>query len=185
MTCWAKRNLKLNTDAVKNAGKITIVVTDIDGVLTDGRVFFLDGALSRFFNIKDGFAFVLLKLSGIKTAVISGKSSAESRKRLEELGVDYYLEGVEDKLAAMEGIIEKSGIGWENVCYIGDDLPDLPVMEKAGFSAAPSDACVEVRDTADYVCGKEGGKGVFRETAEVILKEKGIWEEILQKFLSS
>ncbi len=175
----------MNTDAVKNAAEITMVVTDIDGVLTDGRVFFLDGALSRFFNIKDGFAFVMLKLSGIKTAVISGKSSAESKKRLKELGVDYYLEGVSDKLAAMEEIIEKSGIGWENVCYIGDDLPDLPVMKKAGFSSSPSDACTEVRNSADYVCGKEGGKGVFRETAEVILKEKGIWEEILQKFLSS
>lgn len=162
-----------------------MVVTDIDGVLTDGRVFFLDGALSRFFNIKDGVAFVLLKLSGIKTAVISGKSSAESRKRLEELGVDYYFEGVADKLAAMKVVIEKAGMEWENICYIGDDLPDLKVMEKVGFSAAPSDACADVINAANYICRKKGGKGVFRETAEVILKEKGIWEEILQKYLSS
>lgn len=161
-----------------------MVVTDIDGVLTDGRVFFIDGALSRFFNIKDGVAFVLLKLSGIKAAVISGKSSSESQKRLEELGVDYYMEGVADKLAAIEGIIEKTGMKWEDVCYVGDDLPDLPVMKKAGFSAAPLDACADVKNAADYVCKKEGGKGAFRETAEFILRERGVWEEILQKFLS-
>ncbi len=169
----------------KRVRKIKLVATDIDGVLTDGRLLYLDGRLCRSFNIKDGVAFSLLKLAGIKIAVMSGKSCEETKKRFRGLGVDYYCDGVNDKLAALKEIISEAGIEWDEVCYIGDDIPDLPVMKKVGFSVAPSDACNDAKSIAEYVCEKNGGKGALREVAEVLLTEKGIWKEILQKFLSS
>lgn len=178
MTCWVKRNSRLSTE------KIKIVITDIDGVLTDGKVLFVRGEMHRCFNIKDGPAFFLLKIAGIKTAVISGKKSRESRERFKNLGVDFYFENVNDKLYMIEKHIIKKGIMWNQICYIGDDLPDLLVMKKVGFSAAPQDAVQDVKKAASYLCKRKGGEGVFRETAEVILREKKIWSETLKKYLS-
>jgi len=174
-----RKSSKLNTD------KIKVVATDIDGVLTDGKVFYFKGRIYRNFNIKDGTAFKLLSIAGIKTAVISAKKSEETKERFSELRVDYYIEGVEDKLSAMEKFITGKDIKWNEICYIGDDLQDIPVMRKAGFSVAPYNACKEVKDIAGYICKKNGGEGVFRETVEIILKGKGIWEDILKKFLAS
>ena len=168
-----------------NTEKIKVVVTDIDGVLTSGKVLYLKGGLYRTFNIKDGTAFKLLSISGIKTAVISAKKSEETRKRFLELEVNYYIEGVENKLSAMEKFIISKGIKWSEICYIGDDLQDIPVMKKVGLSVAPCDACKEVKEIADYICKKNGGDGAFRETVEVILKGKRIWEEVIKKFLAS
>jgi 3-deoxy-D-manno-octulosonate 8-phosphate phosphatase (KDO 8-P phosphatase) len=156
----------------------------VDGVMTDGKIFYFDGKLYRFFNIKDGPAFRMLKLAGVKTAVISGKRSQESRKRFGELGADMYFENVKNKVAVIEKHIINSGIEWKEACYLGDDLPDLPAIKKAGLSMAPSDAAPEVKDAAVRVSKKKGGEGVFREAAEIILKGKGIWEEILEKYLS-
>ncbi len=164
--------------------KIRIVATDIDGVLTNGKIFFINGQLHRFYNIKDGPAFHLLRLAGIKTAVISGKRSIEAKKRFIELGVDLYLEGVQNKLLVVQQKIIGKGAGWEELCYIGDDLPDLAVMKKAGFSTAPADAVTEVKRAASLVCKNKGGGGVFRETAEIILKGSRRWSEIKEKYLS-
>lgn len=178
MTCSGRKNLKLNTE------KIRVVVTDIDGVLTDGKLFYFDGKLYRFFNIKDGPAFCLLKLAGIKTAVISGKGSQESRRRFKKLGADLYFENVKNKLDVMEKHIIGKHVKWDEVCYLGDDLPDLPVMNKAGLSMAPFDAVPEVKSAAVHVCKKKGGEGVFREAVEIILRGKGLWEETLKRYLS-
>ncbi|MCM8776811.1 MAG: HAD hydrolase family protein [Candidatus Omnitrophica bacterium] len=180
MTYLERKSSKLNTE------KIKVVATDIDGVLTDGKIFYFNGKIYRNFNIKDGTAFKLLSIAGIKTVVISAKKSEETKKRFSELKVDCYIEGTENKLSVIERfIIRKKGIKWNEICYIGDDLQDIPVMRKAGLSFAPSNACPEVKDIADYICKKNGGEGAFRETVEVILKGKGIWEGILKKFLAS
>jgi len=179
MTCLERKSSKLNTE------KIKVVATDIDGVLTNGSVFYLKGRIYRAFNIKDGTAFKLLSMAGIKTVVISAKKSEETKERFSELKVDYYIEGVENKRKAMEKIITSKGIKWSEICYIGDDLQDIPVMTKAGLSVAPFDACKEVKEIADYVCKKGGGDGAFREIVEVILKGKRIWEPVLKKFLAS
>ncbi|MDD3725577.1 MAG: HAD hydrolase family protein [Candidatus Ratteibacteria bacterium] len=168
-----------------NTNRIKVVVTDIDGVLTDGKILYFNGKIYRAFNIKDGTGFGLLKIAGIKTVVISAKRAEESKQRFSELMVDHYFEGVADKLSVIEKFITSSNINWNEVCYIGDDIQDIQVMRKAGLSFAPSDACKEVRALADYVCKKKGGEGAFREVVEVILKEMGIWKDILQKFLVS
>lgn len=168
-----------------NTEKIKAVITDIDGVLTDGKIFYFKGKIYRAFNTKDGTGFELLKIAGIKTVVISAKRSEEAKKRFLELGVTCYIEGAKNKLHTIKKFITESGMNWSNVCYIGDDLQDIPIIEKASFSLAPSDACKEVKEIVNYVCKKKGGDGVFREAVEVILKEMGIWKDILKKFISS
>jgi len=164
--------------------KIKFVVTDVDGVMTDGKVFSLEGKLYRFFNIKDGPAFKLLSLSGIKSVIISGKKSEETRKRFKDLGVDYYFEGIDDKKSVLENFMAENGAGWDEICYIGDDLPDVPVMEKAGMSIAPADAAGEAKKAACHISEKPGGEGVFRETVELILKERKEWKDTLKKFFA-
>jgi 3-deoxy-D-manno-octulosonate 8-phosphate phosphatase (KDO 8-P phosphatase) len=179
MTFSGKKNLKLNTERIK------VVVTDVDGVLTDGKILHLNGKLYRFFNAKDGLGFRLLKLAGIKTVVISGKTSAESKKRFQKLETDGYFEGIKNKVEILEKFITGNGIKWDETCYIGDDLPDIPVMKKVGLPAAPFDAASEVYKVAQYICKSKGGEGAFREVSEVILRGKGLWEKTLQRFLSS
>ncbi|MCX8082676.1 MAG: HAD hydrolase family protein [bacterium] len=168
-----------------NIENIKVVATDIDGVLTNGKIFYFKGEIYRNFNTKDGTGFKLLSIAGIKTIVISAKKSEETKKRFSEIKVDCYIEGVENKLSAIEKFITKKGIRWQEICYIGDDLQDFNIMKQAGFSVAPYNACKEIKNIADYICKKAGGDGVFRETVEVILKGKGVWENILKKFLAS
>lgn len=179
MTCLERKSLKLNIK------KIKLVITDIDGVLTDGKLFYLKGKIYRTFNIKDGTGFQLLKMAGIKILVISAKKSEEAKERFSELGVDCYIDGVNDKFKTAEEFIRSNGLKWDEVCYIGDDLQDIPLIKKAGLSVTPSDGCKEVKELAHYICKKKGGEGVLREIAELILKEKKIWESTLGKFLAS
>jgi len=168
-----------------NTKKIKVVATDVDGVLTDGKVFYFKGKLYRSFNIKDGVAFLLLKLAGIQTVIISAKRSEETKQRFSELMVDCYLEGIKNKLSAMEKFMLNKKVKWDEICYIGDDLQDIPLMKKAGLSAAPYDGCKEVKKIADYVCKQRGGDGVFREVAVMILKGKGVWKNTLKSYLDS
>ncbi len=165
--------------------KIRFFVSDIDGVLTDGKIFYQGSSLQRFFCIKDGVAFRLLKIAGIKTVLVSGRKSKATAARFGELGLDFYYEGIDDKVSLMVKFLSENGGSWEEISYMGDDLPDLPVIQKSGISFAPGDASEEVRRAADYVCAKNGGEGAFREAAEFILKEQKKWEETLRKFFSS
>ncbi|HNS32544.1 MAG TPA: HAD hydrolase family protein [bacterium] len=164
--------------------KIKFFISDIDGVLTDGKVFYLNSDLHRFFNIKDGIAFRLLKIAGIKIALISGRKSIETRKRFTELDVDFYFEGIENKIKVIEESVLAGNSGWEEICYIGDDFQDMAVIEKAGIAMAPADAVEEIKEKANYVCTRKGGEGAFREAAEMILKEQEKWEDTLEKFFS-
>ncbi len=173
-----RKSLKLNTK------KIKVVAVDIDGVLTDGKMFYFSGQPYRSFNVKDGPCFFLLRLAGIKTIVISGKGSEESKRRFDEFGVDGYFENIKDKTAVLEKFIIENDIRWDEVCYVGDDLQDIPVMKKVGLSAAPSDAVPEVKSIVAYVCKRNGGDGILREITEIILKGKGLWEKILERYLS-
>lgn len=164
--------------------KIRFVFTDVDGVLTNGKVFYADGKLYRAFNIHDGIAFRMLAFAGIKTGIVSGKKSEETKKRFAEMGVDYYFEGIENKIGIMEKLVSENKITWRETCYLGDDLPDMPVMNKAGIAVAPANAVQEIKKAADYTCEKTGGNGAFREAAELILKGQKKWEDILKKFFA-
>lgn len=164
-----------------NIEKIKLVLTDIDGVLTDNKYFFWEGELYRTFNVKDGLAFELLKTGGIETGIITAKISKQAERRFKELGVKFYYEGVQNKLTALEEILGK-GYSLEEIGYIGDDLPDIQILKKVGFSACPKDACKEVKEIVNYVSDKNGGEGVFRDVAEYVLKGQKKWEKILKLY---
>ena len=165
-----------------NIKKIKIFFIDVDGVLTDGTLLYIEDKFYRSFNIKDGIGFHLLKLGSIEPVVISAKFSKETEKRCEELNVEFY-STEENKLETIQQILEKKGYSWEETGYIGDDIPDIPVMKKVSFSATPSDAPEEVKKIADFVCKNKGGDGAFREVVEFILKEQEKWDVVLRKFL--
>lgn len=152
---------------------IRLLITDVDGVLTDGTItYHSDGSESKTFNVKDGHICKFLTEKGIEMAILTGRSSEVVRRRGEELGFRFILQGKAHKLEALDQILEECALKREQVAYIGDDLNDLEVLTAAGLSAAPADATEAVRGCVDYICKSKGGRGAFREFAELILKHQ-------------
>lgn len=148
---------------------IKLLILDVDGVMTDGRVFWLEGhGWTRHFHVKDGYGLKLLMKAGIQIAVISGGDSKDVRTRMEFLKIPYIFLGDEDKIKALEKIYEASRIPYEEMAFMGDELFDIPVMEKVGFSATVPHAVNAVKDYADYVTECEGGWGAVREIVDAI-----------------
>ena len=171
----------------RKAKKIKLIATDIDGVLTDGKIVILNsGEEIKSWDVRDRFAFTLLRnfAPGLRIAWITGRKSRQVADRAGEVGVHYLYQRCMDKVSAMEEIASKENISVDEAAYIGDDLLDLPVLLRCGFSACPADAAREVRDAVDYVAPAESGRGVFREVVEIILKSQGIWKNVLKKYRS-
>ena len=156
--------------------QITTFIFDVDGVLTNGIVtVFPNGELVRQMNIKDGYALKAAVDTGFNVCIISGGSNEGVRTRLEKLGLkDIYL-GAHNKLEQFQEILDKYDLNPENVLYMGDDIPDYPVMEKVGLPCCPKDAAPEIQDISKYVSQKNGGKGCARDVIEQILKVQGKW----------
>jgi 3-deoxy-D-manno-octulosonate 8-phosphate phosphatase (KDO 8-P phosphatase) len=156
--------------------QITTFIFDVDGVLTNGIVtVFPNGELVRQMNIKDGYALKAAVDTGFNVCIISGGSNEGVRTRLEKLGLkDIYL-GAHNKLVQFQEILDKYDLNPENVLYMGDDIPDYPVMEKVGLPCCPKDAAPEIQDISKYVSQKNGGKGCARDVIEQILKVQGKW----------
>jgi len=153
---------------------VKLLILDVDGVLTDGRITYDHlGREVKFFNTKDGYGIVKAQKEGIKVAVVSGRYSWQVEKRCRELGIEEVRQGVSDKLSLYEELKEKFGLKDEEVAAMGDDLPDLPVLERVGVSGAPADAVPEVKVIVDFVSRRQGGKGAVREFVDYLLKEKG------------
>jgi 3-deoxy-D-manno-octulosonate 8-phosphate phosphatase (KDO 8-P phosphatase) len=156
---------------------ITTFVFDIDGVLTDGTVLVLrDGLQARQMHVKDGFGLQMAMKKGYRLFVISGGYSEEVKNRLEKLGVTNIYMAIEDKTQLLTTLVEKNKINWEEVLYMGDDLPDLPLMEKVGLSCCPADAVNEVKTVVNYISPVNGGWGCVRDVIEKVLKVNGKWE---------
>ena len=169
------------------ARKIKLIATDIDGVLTDGRIIILDsGEEIKFWDVSDRFAFTILRnfAPHLKIAWITGRKSRQVEDRAREVGVHYLYQRSMDKVSSINEILKKENIDIKEAAYIGDDLLDLPVLLRCGFSACPANAAAEVKSTADYITRAESGRGVFRETVEIILKAQGIWKNVLKKYRS-
>lgn len=168
-------------EILERAKTIKLLITDVDGVLTDGGIIYdNEGVESKKFNVKDGMIVQYLKRNQIKVGVISGRNSQVVRNRCDELGFDYHYHGIEDKANQLQFILEEMGIGLEECAFIGDDLWDLPILCKVGLSVAPLDALPYVRDRVHFVSSLSGGKGVFREVGDLILMAKGQLEPIVQ-----
>lgn len=154
--------------------KIRLVFLDVDGVLTDGRITMNErGEETKSFNVKDGLGLKMLMAHGIEVVIVSGRKSMAVAHRAEELGITEVYQGVVDKKALCRGIIRDKGLEKEEICSIGDDLPDLSMLMEAGTRIAVSDAVKEVREMASFVTKSKGGYGAVREACEWILKSQG------------
>jgi YrbI family 3-deoxy-D-manno-octulosonate 8-phosphate phosphatase len=163
--------------------KVELILSDVDGVLTDGSIVYDNqGIETKSFSIRDGLGIKLWQRAGFRFGILTARSSHIVKLRAGELGVDLLRQGFENKLPTARQIIEEMKLDASQVCYIGDDLPDIPVMRHVGWGVAVADAAAEVRSTAGYVTEKAGGQGAVRETVEVILKAKGLWEDLIRKY---
>jgi 3-deoxy-D-manno-octulosonate 8-phosphate phosphatase (KDO 8-P phosphatase) len=156
--------------------KVTTFIFDIDGVLTDGTVLVLrDGLQARQMHIKDGFGLQMAMKKGYNVFIISGGISEESKKRLEYLGLKEIHIGISDKTKFVADLLKTKKIKWEEVLYMGDDLPDIPLLNKVGLSSCPADAVNEVKSIVKYISPVNGGWGCVRDVIEKVLKVNGLW----------
>ena len=168
----------------QRCAEIRLLLTDVDGVLTDGSVI-LDnqGIESKCFNIRDGLAVRLWQQAGGMAGIVTGRSSQVVKLRAGELDMEVVRQGVKDKLPEVEAIAATMGLRPEQIAYVGDDLPDVPTIRYAGLGIAVADAPEEVREAADYVTSVRGGAGAVREVVELILKNTGRWDNVIRKYI--
>ncbi len=153
--------------------RIRLVAFDVDGVFTDGRFYLSnDGVESKSFSTQDGFGIRQVLDAGIEVAVISGRRSAAVQQRMDELGVRHVIQGCSDKIAALDTLTKELGISDAECIYVGDDVPDLPLLAKAGISVAVANAVAEVRDHSDYTTQASGGFGAVREVCDSLLRAR-------------
>jgi 3-deoxy-D-manno-octulosonate 8-phosphate phosphatase (KDO 8-P phosphatase) len=167
-----------------NLSKIKMLITDVDGVLTDGTIIIsADGTESKKFSLLDGHGIKMWHRAGLATAFISGRDTSATSIRARQLNVDYVFQGCKKKLPAFEKLLEKAGLSENQVAYIGDDLMDLPLVKRAGLGVAVAGSASELKDAADYVTTAQGGSGAVREVIEYILKDTGKWQELIQRYM--
>jgi len=165
------------------ARPIALLLTDVDGVLTDGRIYLTPGGGElKGFDTRDGAGLRLAQRCGIATGIISGREGAAVRRRAAELQMDEVHLRARNKLAVYEEILQRRGLSDEQVCYIGDDLLDLPILGRAGLPVVVADAHEELTRRAPFVTRAPGGHGAVREVIDAILKAQGRWQEILERF---
>lgn len=167
------------------ASDIRLIVSDVDGVWTDGTLTYLDELReSKSFNVRDGLAAKLAQKAGITVALVTSRRSAALERRAHELGIVELWQGAGNKLEETERLAQKLAIPFEHILYVGDDLPDLAPMVRAAISAAPADAAPEVFAAATWKLNSHGGRGAFRELVERLLRERGDWTTIIEEFTS-
>ena len=162
----------------EKATKIKLLLLDVDGVLTDGRIVYDSrGHDMKFFDVHDGLGVYLLKKSGIATILITAKGSRAIRPRARDMRVDDVFSDISPKSSVLEKILTKYKVSAEEVCFMGDDLVDLCLMKRVGFPIAVFNAAPEIKQSAAYITLREGGRGAVREVAELILKAQGKWQK--------
>lgn len=172
--------------AMEKAKKIKLLILDVDGVLTDGRLFFdREGNEYKSFHARDGHGIKLLRQTGVEVAVISGRNSPIVAQRMKNLGIGHVFQGHENKRAAFLEIIEKTGVTPEQAAHVGDDLLDLPIMVRVGLAIAVNDANFAVKQHADWCTALPGGQGAVREVCDFIMQAQGTFEKVLNDYLQS
>ena len=163
---------------------IKVVALDVDGVLTDGLIH-LDqkGREIKTFHALDGLGIVLAKSAGLKVVFISARESMALALRAHELGIDALYQNRPEKRAALEELLIEFGVRSEEVCYVGDDLIDIPILKRVGFPVAVQNAVKEVKDCCVYITQREGGKGAVREVIEKIMKSQGTWKKVIERYV--
>ncbi|HYR86167.1 MAG TPA: HAD hydrolase family protein [Terriglobia bacterium] len=179
----------LEKDLTPLASRIELLLMDVDGVLTDGTLLYVPVAggsvvEAKMFDVADGAGLVLARKAGIKTGIISGRSTPALEQRAKDLEVDILYQGLgQRKLGAFEEVLEKNKIPADRICYVGDDFQDLPILKRVGFPIAVANASAEVLTRVAYVTRASGGRGAIREVVELILKAQGKWDAAMREFL--
>jgi 3-deoxy-D-manno-octulosonate 8-phosphate phosphatase (KDO 8-P phosphatase) len=164
---------------------IRLLLMDVDGVMTDGRIIFdSNGIESKFFNVKDGHGIKMVQRSGIEVGIISGRESQVVRNRAEELGISLVYLKAYDKLIPFQEILSKTGLVDRQVAYIGDDVIDIPILRRVGFAAAPADAIADVFPYVHLITKNGGGWGAVREVCDLLLKSQKTWEGLTARYFA-
>ena len=163
--------------------KIRLLMLDVDGVLTDGRIIIDDsGQESKNFDVKDGHGLKLIMRYGIDVVLLTGRTSKVVIHRANDLGIREVYQGIKNKIEFFHKFISEKGVKLEEVAYVGDDVVDIPILKRVGFSIAVKDAVDEVKKKVDYITEKPGGRGAVREICDLILRGQGKWEEVARRY---
>jgi 3-deoxy-D-manno-octulosonate 8-phosphate phosphatase (KDO 8-P phosphatase) len=166
--------------------RIQLLLLDVDGVLTDGRIVYTDaGQEIKAFHVRDGSGLKCWRKSGRRVAILSGRSSPAVTRRAAELGIDPVVQGADEKLPALNRILMETGLRPDQVCAVGDDLPDLPVLSRCGLAVAVADAVPEVKAIAHFVTNEPGGHGAVREVVEWLMRGQGTWDAVVAGLAST
>ena len=165
--------------------RVELILSDVDGVLTDGGIWYDNqGVELKAFHIRDGLGIKLWQRAGFSFGLLTARTSHIVKVRAQELGIQLVRQGFENKLPAAQDILRELRLDAEQACYIGDDLTDLPVIRHVGLGVAVADAVAEVRSAAAYITKSPGGRGAVRELIELVLKTKGRWEDVIQRYVT-
>jgi len=176
----------ISSQIVDRARRVKMLITDIDGVMTDGRIVYsIYGDELKFFDVTDGFGMSLLNRVGIKTVIITAKKSKIVKMRGRDLKVARVYAGFLDKLVPFNDLLKRFKITAEEICFIGDDLIDVPVLKRVGFAVSVPNAVEEVKTVAHHITTKPGGRGAVRELCDLILKSQDKWDEATARFLKT
>jgi 3-deoxy-D-manno-octulosonate 8-phosphate phosphatase (KDO 8-P phosphatase) len=163
--------------------QIRLLLLDVDGVLTDGSIIYTDtGQEIKRFHTRDGLGLKLAMEAGIQVGIVTGRRGPALMHRCRNLGIDLVFDGIDDKGTALEHISGQLDIPKSQIAFVGDDLPDLPIMRRVGVAVAVADACPEIRQAAHMVTSASGGSGAVREVCQVLLQAMGTWEAVLKRF---
>jgi 3-deoxy-D-manno-octulosonate 8-phosphate phosphatase (KDO 8-P phosphatase) len=180
-----ERKQSMSLHLAERCASIKLLVLDVDGVLTDGSIVYAGAEVEvKTFHVRDGSGLKLWQQEGKQAALISGRRSAAVERRAAELGITPVVQGVGDKLAAFRQLLAATGRTPDEVCALGDDVLDLPLLRRAGLAIAVADACSEVRQVAHHVTQAPGGRGAVREAIELILRCQGAWQRVLERLLA-
>ncbi|HMJ66161.1 MAG TPA: HAD hydrolase family protein [Candidatus Binatia bacterium] len=171
-------------DLTARLRRVKLFLCDVDGVLTDGRIFMGDGKEYKAFNIQDGLGMLILQRSGIKVGWVSNRPSPVSQQRADELKVDYFFQAKGSKVEAVESILKQAQLEWDDICFMGDDVVDLGALKRAGVAVAVANAIDEAKHVAHYVTKAHGGHGAVREVVRLILVGQQKWQQVIDHFLA-
>jgi 3-deoxy-D-manno-octulosonate 8-phosphate phosphatase (KDO 8-P phosphatase) len=179
--CSIDVKTRTTKDLSARLNRVKLFLCDVDGVLTDGRIFMGDGKEYKAFSIQDGLGMITLQREGIKVGWVSNRPSPVSRQRAEELKIDYFFQKKGSKVDAIESILREAGVDWDEICFMGDDVVDLGALRRAGVAVAVANAIEEAKAMAHYVTRAHGGHGAVREVVRLILVAQNKWQNVIER----
>jgi len=174
--------VKTSSSLNKKLKAVKLFLTDVDGVLTDGTVYMGGGVETKRFHIRDGLGLKFLQRHGIKVGWVSRRPSSATQQRADDLKIDFLVQHNGGKIEGVEAILRQTGMNWADVCYVGDDVVDVGVLDKVGLAVAVGDGVAEAKAAADYVTRAHGGNGAIREITEMILKAQKKWKLVVSEY---